>query len=73
MVYLAHSSSIYPYTAWLRIRADIFSTIRVSILLVQKGQGIGLGLYIEMLRVSLYGLSWAHDFAMVNLVAKEHQ
>lgn len=35
-VFLAHSVPIYPYTAWLRIRTDIFSTIPVSILLVLK-------------------------------------
>lgn len=72
---LVHSDPISIRTAWLRIRTDISWTISVSILLAQKGRGIGLALYIKMLGVSLYlcGLSWAHDFAVMNLVAKEHQ
>lgn len=75
MVFLAHNDPISIGTAWLEIRTDIFSTSPVSICLALKGQGIGFGLYIKILRVSLYlcGLSWAHDFAVMNLVAKEHQ
>lgn len=68
MVFLAHNDVISVRTAWLRIRTGISSTIPVPIWLALKGWGTGLGLYIKMLRVSLYfcGLSWAHDFAVMN-------